>query len=366
MSAMDLNFSPEQQELAEAVRRFARAEVTPERLAACERLPEGIDPPLWKAISELGWLGLALPAEAGGSGLGLVDLACLLSECARGLVPTIVSASIRGAYTLAQLDPAAPELPLLARGEKKAMLAFEERDATAPEALEARVMGNGSAVRLSGEKWYVAHGTRADYFIVAARDESSPCIVLAERDTAHITPLRGFVSDDLQAVVRFDGSATVRRLTAPGQGQKALASIQRHQVALALAEMVGGMEAVLEMTVAYVKEREQFGRKIGAFQAVQHQVADMATAFTASKHLAWQAITRVAEDRDEPMNLPAAAAFVGQGFKRLTLTAHHLHGGAGYVIEHPLHYHSERAQALCIRYTPEKDALARIASLLLD
>jgi len=363
---MDLNFSPEQQELMDAVRRFAREQVTPERLGAWEHLPEGIDPSLWKTIAELGWLGLALPTESGGSGLGLVDLACLLCECARGLVPTVVAASIRGAYALAQLDPEAPELPTLARGEKKAALALEERNATDPDALETRVEGEGREVHLHGEKWYVTHGTRADYFLVAARDEAGPCIVLAERSAAQIRSLRAFVSDDVQAVVRFDGAGKARRLTPLGQGWKVLAKLQRQQVALALAEMVGGMDAVLEMTVAYVKEREQFGRKIGAFQAVQHQVADMATAYTASRHLAWQAITRIAEDRDEPMDLPAAAAFVGQAFKRLTLTAHHLHGGAGYVIEHPLHYHSERAQALCIRYTPERDALARVASLLLD
>jgi alkylation response protein AidB-like acyl-CoA dehydrogenase len=135
---------------------------------------------------------------------------------------------------------------------------------------------------------------------------------------------------------------------------------------LALAEMLGGMEAALDMTVKYVKEREQFGQKIAVFQAVQHQVADMGLAFTASRHLAWQAITRLAPDRESGGPLDAALAYVGQAFKRVTLTAHHLHGGAGFVVEHPLHYHSERAQSLCIRYAAEADALAAIASRLLD
>ena len=92
----------------------------------------------------------------------------------------------------------------------------------------------------------------------------------------------------------------------------------------------------------------------------------MAMALTAARHLAWQAITRVAAGTEEGMELMHAAAFVPQAFKRVTLAAHHLHGGAGYVVEHPLHLHSERAQALCIRYAPEAAALATIASDLLD
>ena len=167
-------------------------------------------------------------------------------------------------------------------------------------------------------------------------------------------------------MVRYAATPIVRRLGPAGDGASALRALRREATALALAEMVGGMQAALDTTVAYVKEREQFGQKIAVFQAVQHQVADMALAYTAGRHLAWQAITRMAAGSEEGMELMHAAAFVGQAFKRISLAAHHLHGGAGYVIEHPLHYHSERAQALCIRYAPEAPALATIASELLD
>ena len=158
----------------------------------------------------------------------------------------------------------------------------------------------------------------------------------------------------------------MRRLCGPEKGVTWLADLRRRQTALALGEMLGGMDAILEATVAYVKEREQFGQKIAVFQAVQHQVADMATAFTAARHLGWQAITRIAEGRDEPIDLPGAAAYVGAACKQLAVTGHHLHGGAGFVVEHPLHYHSERAQSLSIRYTPEGAALAAVAAVLLD
>ncbi|MFN8641802.1 MAG: acyl-CoA dehydrogenase family protein [Candidatus Binatia bacterium] len=142
--------------------------------------------------------------------------------------------------------------------------------------------------------------------------------------------------------------------------------LRREAVALALAEMVGGMQAALDMTVAYVKEREQFGQKIAVFQAVQHQVADMATAYTAARHLVWQAIARLAAGSEQGGELEHAVAFAAPAFKRITWTAHHLHGGAGFVVEHPLHHHSERAQTLAIRYAAEAPALAAVAADLLD
>ena len=363
---MDLTFSAEQQELTAAVRRFTLEQITPERLNAWEKVPEGIDPACWATIAELGWLGLGLPPSAGGSGLGLTDVACLMSECSRGLVPSIVGTTIRGGYALALLDADAPELRALANGKQRATLALYEQRASSAAAFETRLGGSAASPRLRGEKWYVPHGTASDLLVVAAREGDGVSLVLVERAAAEVSPLRGFVSDQTQAVIRFRDTPIVRRLCAPGTGTAALERLQRRQTALALAEMVGGMDGVLERTVAYVKEREQFGQKIAVFQAVQHQIADMATKYTAGRHLAWQAITRVAEERDGGIDLATAAAFVGQAFKRVTLTAHHLHGGAGYVVEHPLHYYSERAQSLCIRHTPEADALEVIAADLLD
>src|SRR5262249_42922071 len=161
-------------------------------------------------------------------------------------------------------------------------------------------------------------------------------LVLVEA-AAKLSPLRTF-DGEWQAVARYE-RLPVQRLSPAGQGGGVLTRIRRQQTALALAEMVGGMDGVLAMTVAYVKEPEQFGQKLAVFQAVQHQIADMATTFTAARHLAGQAITRLAAGTEEGEELETAAAFVGQAFKRLTLAAHHLHGGAGYVVEHPLHYH---------------------------
>ncbi|HVO26487.1 MAG TPA: acyl-CoA dehydrogenase family protein [Candidatus Margulisiibacteriota bacterium] len=356
---MHLTPTDEQQALKDAVRRFCEEQVTPERLATWEKEPRGIDDACWHRIAELGWFGLGVPVAAGGSGLGLVEVACVLEECARGLIPRRVINAICGAYALGQLAPQQRVLPAVARGEQTVALAFNEQHVRDPRAYATEIDQQGGVTVLNGEKWYVADAAHADWHLVAARDKGTAALVLVPADHAQVSALRTF-DGERQAVVRYVGVPAAERF-----GVR-IDRVRPQQTALALAEMVGGMDAVLAMTVAYVKEREQFGQKIAVFQAVQHQVADMATAFTAGRHLAWQAITRVAAATEEGGELEAAAVFVGQAFKRLTLSAHHLHGGAGYVVEHPLHYHAERAQALCIRHAPEAPALALIAAHLLE
>lgn len=362
---MQLTPTPEEKALTDAVARFCQEQVTPERLQAWEREPRRIDDATWRAIAGLGWFGLGLPEARGGSGLGLAEVAWLLQECARGLIPRTVINAIRAGWALARLDPATPELEAIAQGARLAALALDEREATESAHFRTHLVAANSGVCVSGEKWYVPNGVSADYVVVAAREGEAIALVLVAGEQVQRHPVRSFDGEE-QATLRFEQVPVLRRLAGGAAGADALRTLRREATALALAEMVGGMQAALERTVAYVKEREQFGQKLAVFQAVQHQVADMATAYTAARHLAWQAITRLAGGRGLDGELEMAVAFAGPAFKRITWAAHHLHGGAGYVIEHPLHFHSERAQTLCIRYAPEAPALAAIASALLD
>ena len=356
----------EQRELMDAVRTFCAAEITPERLAAWQREPHGVDAGFRDAAARLGWFGLGLPESAGGSGLGLIEVAALLEECARCLVPRSVIGAVRGAWALARLDADAPHLSDVAAGRRIVTIAIDEESERDAARLASHIESSGGSARLSGEKWYVANALHADLHIVAAREEGGVSLAMVSRGSgAEARKLATFDGEE-QAVVRYRAVPVLHRLTAPGKGEAALDALRREQTVRALAEMVGGMQAVLDTTVAYVKEREQFGQKLAVFQAVQHQIADMATALTASRHLAWQAISRLARGTVQGSEIEMAAAFAGRAFKRVSLAGHHLHGGAGFVVEHPLHYHAERAQALCIRYAPEAAALERIASSLLD
>lgn len=363
---MDFTPTPEQQELKNAVRELATRECTPERLLAWEHEPAGIDDGTWRAIAELGWLGVGAPESAGGTGGGLVDLACLVEECARGLVPRPVTGAIRAIAALAELDPSQPLLADLVAGKRTLALAFDEETARTPDAWTTTVSGGGAGEKVDGAKAYVPDALAADLHLVAVRDGAGTSLVLVENRApgARTTVVKTF-GGDRQAHVTYAGAPVIARVGARGEADAALARLWRRQVALALAEMVGGMDAVLEMAVAYVKEREQFGQKIALFQAVRHQIADMGTQFTAARHLAWQAITRVASGTEQGHELASACAYVGQAFKRLCWASHHLHGGAGFVVEHRMRFHSERAQSLCIRYAPEAPALAEIATALL-
>ncbi|MEW6269427.1 MAG: acyl-CoA dehydrogenase family protein [Thermodesulfobacteriota bacterium] len=364
---MDFEFSPEQQELRAAVRQLAARQCVPERLLAWESEPAGVDEATRRQIADLGWLAVGVPEAAGGTGGSLVDLACLVGECARALVPRPIVGAIRAAALLADLEPRHPLLPQLATGERILAVALDEESAREPRAYRSEVVSSADGAAVSGAKAYVPDAAEADLHLVAAREAGGISLVLVERRApgVRLAPIKTF-GGDRQAHVEYQRAPVTGRLGAPGAAAVPLAGAWRRQVALALAEMVGGMEAVLEMTVAYVKEREQFGQKIALFQAVRHQIADMGTACTAARHLAWQAITRVCSGTEEGTELASACAYVGQAFKRLCWTGHHLHGGAGFVVEHRMRFHSERAQSLCIRYAPEAPALAEVAAALLD
>jgi alkylation response protein AidB-like acyl-CoA dehydrogenase len=356
----------EQAELKAAVREFCEREVTPERLLAWESAPLTVDE-LRRSIAGLGWLSIGAPATAGGGGSPLVDVACLVEECARGLLPRPLIAAIRSTIALADLDLEHALLPGLATGERSLALALDEEGTRLPALYRTMIGGSNGRTSVVGTKAYVPEAAEADYHLVAGREADGVSVVIVERSApgVRVQPVRGF-GGDRQAHVNYDRAPVASRVGAPGTAADALELVWRRQVALALAEMVGGMGAVLEMTVAYVKEREQFGQKIALFQAVRHQIADMGTAFTAARHLAWQAISRISAGTEEGGELASAVAYVGQAFKRLCWTGHHLHGGAAFVVEHRMRFHSERAQSLCVRYTPEAKALAEVASRLLD
>lgn len=366
---MYLTPDDEQLQLKEAARRFCAAEVSPDRLLSLEREAAGLDRPLRSAVAGLGWFGLGLPAGAGGSGGRLADVACVLEECARGLLPRPLIAAMRGALFLADLDPGADVLGEVAAGTRLVALALDEPGTRDP-GLYATTIGagrSGAAASCDGRKAFVVSADAAELHLVAGREEGGLSAALVARTATgvQVEPIRSF-GNEPQGHVRYEATPALARLGRPGRCADAFARAWRRQQALALAEMVGGMGAVLDRTVAYVKEREQFGQRIALFQAVRHQVADMGTTVTAARHLAWQAITRIDRGTEQGTELATASAWVGQAFKRVCFAGHHLHGGAGFVVEHPMRFHSERAQTLAIRWTPEAPALAEVASSLLD
>jgi alkylation response protein AidB-like acyl-CoA dehydrogenase len=355
---MNLAPTPEQQELQASARRFLEKEITRDRLLAWDKTAEGYDPAFWRAVVDLGWLRFSLAEAAGGGGATLLDAAMILEECGRSLAPAAIHSAVIGARALAALG--APAL------DGQATVALHERDERAGSAGQRTRIERG---RLYGEKWYVRQAVSADRLIVLAVESAEPVLVLVPGAASGVScrPLQTF-GGDRQSIVGFDGVALSEssRLASGSAARAALRRIEDESAALALAEMVGGFAAVCEMTVAYMKERVQFNQPLGKFQAVQFRCADMATSLSATRHLAYSAICHLSENADAGRELAIARAWAGGAYKQATLDAHQLHGGAGYVVEHPLHRYAERAQSYAILFACEDDALAEVADRLLS
>jgi alkylation response protein AidB-like acyl-CoA dehydrogenase len=368
---MDLAPSEEQQAVQQEARRFLSAEITRERRVAWDRTAEGHDPAFWQAVARLGWLGYGLPEPYGGHGASLLDVGVLVEELGRAVAPFGVFAAIAGGLGLAALGTPRQKrawLPAVARGEKLVAIAVAEEQASrSPAAFATVVRRRGRELRLDGEKRYVVQGVTADAFLVAARDGRGVSAVLVPADAPGVSvqPQRTF-GKDRQSIVRLKnvslpGTALAGRA---GGAWSGIERLRKRLAALLCADMVGGADAVLDMTTRYVGEREQFGVKLGTFQAVQQMVAVMAIDLEGARHVTRHALWRLAEGLPADRELAIAKAWTGRAYREITLAAHQLHGGAGYVVEHDLHRYSARAKESELRFGSTEEWLAELAGVL--
>jgi alkylation response protein AidB-like acyl-CoA dehydrogenase len=361
----------EQQAVMHEARRFLAAAITRERRLGWDRTAEGYDAEFWRAVAGLGWLGYGLPAAYGGQGASLLDVGLLLEECGRAAAPLGLFAAVTGGLALAALGTGAQKrewLPRLASGERLVTLAVAEADAsTNPAAFRTTVRRRGRQLRLAGEKRYVLHGVAAAGFLVAARDGGGVSVVLVPADAPGVTvrAQRTF-GKDRQSIVRFaDVRLPASALAArPGAAWPRLRELRARCAALLCADMIGGADAVLAMTTRYVCERQQFGVRLGTFQAVQQMVAGMAIDLEGARHATRQALWRLAEGLRADREIAVAKAWTGRAYRDLTLTAHQLHGGAGYVVEHELHRYAARAKEGELRFGSTEEWLDTLADEL--
>ncbi|HJW67782.1 MAG TPA: acyl-CoA dehydrogenase family protein [Candidatus Binatia bacterium] len=368
---MHLAPTDEQQAIQLEARRFLSAQITRERRLEWDRTAEGHDADFWRAVGRLGWLGFALPESAGGHGASLLDLGLLIEEWGRAVAPFGLFAAVAGGLALDVLGTEAQRqewLPALARGERLVTLAVAERCAAlVPAALATTMTRRGDGLRVDGEKRFVLQGVTADAFLVAARDGDGVSVVLVPADaTGVVVESTSTFAKDRQSTVRLDGVTLPRAALCrqPGASWETLERLRTTLAALLCADLVGGADAVLDMTVHYVGEREQFGAKLGTFQAVQQMVAVMAIELEGARHVTRQALWRLAHDRTADREVAIAKAWTGKSYREITLLAHQLHGGAGYVVEHELHRHSLRAKQAELLFGSTDEWLEYLAGLL--
>jgi alkylation response protein AidB-like acyl-CoA dehydrogenase len=340
---MNFGFTEEQELLRSEVRKFLDDNCPVEEVRKISESSEGFSRELWKQIAELGWLGLTVPEEHGGSELGWVDLVVILEETGRSLFPlplistTLAAAAIRECGSAEQQ---ARWLPRIAEGSAIGTLALLEADDTqGGEGIQLRP-DDGTAL-LSGEKLFVCDAGVADLFVVALRTGDGPMdlsLAVLERGT------EGLSSEDLPGVdltkrlgrVRFDRvEIATDTLLGGGQGGAAIARLQDLGATALAAEVVGAAEAALQLTVRYAGERVQFGQPIGTFQGVKHPLAEMYVDIESFKSLVYYAAWCLDEGQeDAALATSRAKAYASEALARIGLDAIQLHGGIAYTWEY--------------------------------
>ena len=361
---MDLGFDESQQMLKTSAREFLEKECPTSLVRAMEEDERGYTPELWSKIAELGWLGLTLPEQYGGLDLSYFDLVLILEEMGRAMLPgPFFSTVILGAMTLLEACSDAQKqeyLPKVANGETILTMALTEPTATyEPAGVQTTAKADGSDYVLNGIKLFVPDAQVADAMIVVARtsesDDASQGITMflvdANNPGITITPLKT-ISGDKQAEVELK-DVRVAASAVVGQVDKGWDTISRILDLAAVgkcAEMLGGAERVLEMTTDYVKERVQFGRPIGSFQAVQHHCANMATDVEGCRYVAYQAAWRVSERLPAVREVAIAKAWVSDAYRRVCALGHQSHGAIGFTKEYDLQLFTRRAKVAEVAY----------------
>jgi alkylation response protein AidB-like acyl-CoA dehydrogenase len=321
---------------------------------AQEKMPQR----LWAALADAGVFGLALPTDYGGAGGTLSALGVFYVEAGRALCPTLVHSTVQAALAIDVLGAAehrAAWLPGLAAGTTTATTSlFSARDAGVIEPqLSARLEGDGSW-RLQGSIDFVLDADCADLLVVSAVDDDEQIMGFVLDTLAasvNVTPLpvmggyRTFrmTFDDVRVA---DPRAVLTGPDGDGLPDDALHRVANAAVALLSLDLVGVGEAVLQHTVEYIKARKQFGRPIASFQAAQHLVADMHIALAAARLAGHSAAYWLDDEGDTTWETAIARMQAATAAKLITLDAHQLHGGMGYVVETDLHLFSERARVL--------------------
>lgn len=347
---MDLALSPAQQLLQQSARTLLPRRCPPERVQALALDPRGFDADLWKEIATLGWPGLLIAPQQGGSGGTVSDAVVLAEELGHACVPSpfIGSAIIATtALSAAGGRRAAALLPRLALGERICALAvLEESGRLGPDAIGLRVEAPG---RLTGRKLFVADAHAATDVVVLGRGAAGPTALLLPIDRGGIEahPLESMTGDKLFELTFRDVETRPDDLLGePGAGWQLLAPAYRLGALARSAEMVGSAQRVLDLCLAHARVRRQGGRPIGGYQAVQHACADMFRDVESARWLVWETAWKLEAGRaDAHAAVAAAKVYAADAALRVARRGHQVMGAIGYCEEHPLHLLHKRILA---------------------
>jgi alkylation response protein AidB-like acyl-CoA dehydrogenase len=353
---MNFEFSDEQKQLRNEARRFLEAKCPPAAVRAILEGPESFDRALWAGLAEMGFLGVVIPEEYGGLGLGYLELCVLAEELGRVLAPVPFNSSVFLAteFLLAAGDEAqkALWLPRLASGEAIGTFAFAEGGG-AVTARGIKLQATGGA--LTGVKLPVPDGDVADFAIVAARtapggDERGVSLFLVDLAGPGVTREAVETIDPTRSHARITfAGAPAEPLGAAGEGWSLIDAVFDRAAVLTAFEQVGGADRALEMARDYALERMAFGRPIGSFQAIKHMLADMYVSATLARsncyYGAWALSTGSSELAEAAATARVSAT---QAFQHCAKNNIQTHGGMGFTWAFDCHLYYRRSNLLAL------------------
>jgi alkylation response protein AidB-like acyl-CoA dehydrogenase len=358
---MNFGFTEDQEALREATRKFLDNECPTTFVRKMMADDTAHSTELWKKIAQLGWLGIVVPEDFGGSGGSFLDLVVILEEAGKSLLPgPFFATALLG--TSAVLGGGSAEqkstiLPKVVEGNHILTLALAEKSGRYDAAgVTLAANPKGSDFVLSGEKLFVPDAHVADQFVVAARtsqaskpedgitlflvDAKAPGVAISQLKTVDMTRRQCHVAFQDVAVARAQVLGEV------GKGWSVLQRVLSQAMAGLCAEMVGTGQKALDLAVTYAKERVQFGKPIGSFQAVKHKCVDMMVQVENARSLTYYAAWAVDENNDEAQQaVPMAKAYCSDMCKTVTSEAIQVHGGIGFTWEHDMHLFYRRGLA---------------------
>lgn len=358
---MDFGFSEEQDMLRQVAQDFLTENCPTTFVRQMMEDNKGYSPDLWNKMAELGWLGLAFPEEYGGQGYSFIDLTVILEEMGAALLPSPFLSSVilagQAILTGGSEEQKKAYLPKIADGSMIATLALTEPsgrfDAEGVSDVKATPTDDG--FEISGTKLFITDAHISDVMVVAARTKDSGdksfgvTLFLVDSNTAGVTTnlLKTMDETRKQCEVVFD-SVKVSRDRVLGQvdmGWPVLSKVLHVGCAALCAEMVGGAQRVLDISVDYAKERVQFGRPIGSFQAIKHKCSEMMLQVESAKSAAYYAAWSIDEDvPDAPLAISMAKAYCSDAYRYTAGEGIQVHGGIGFTWEHDMHLYFKRAK----------------------
>jgi alkylation response protein AidB-like acyl-CoA dehydrogenase len=374
---LDLKFSAEQDMLRETVRALCASASPLSVVRELEDDPVGYSPELWKQLAHLDLIGLQLPEAYGGSGMSALESVVLYEEFGRSLAPSphfVSSILSGGVLALAGGDDQKQEwLPRMVTGEAVLTPAWlEPENGFGPKGVQVRAVADGDGFRITGTKRHVAFASSADRLVVVARTGDAPEAV----DLFLVDPTADGVSLTQQMTIASDTQYRVDldqvRVTAAdrigpaGSGWASWDAVMHEGAVLAAAQAVGGAQYAMEITVQYAKDRHQFDKPLGAFQALAHYLADGSTAVDGAEVLVHEAAWAHSEGRSVAKLAPMAKLFACQTFRDVTATAQQIFGGIGFTVEFDIQLYFRRAKQLQISWWDSRYLEELVAAAVLD